>query len=193
MESRGRLKGISRDWQTGKFLVTFEVDADISGQIESMTDRELRITAKRWREKRSLDANAYHWVLIGKLAEALRVSKSFMHNMMLRKYGQDEVIGGKLVYVVLPDTPDGERIAEEADTYHIRPTSEVKFDREGIPFRTYIMMRGSRTYDSAEMARLIDGVVQECKEAGIETETPDEIERMKQVYDMRRMERNTRI
>lgn len=182
VESKGRIKSISKDWKTGKFIVAFEVDADISGQIESMADRELRITAKRWREKRSLDANAYHWTLIGKLADAMRVSKAYMHNMMLRKYGQDEVIGGKLVYVVLPDTHDGERIAEEADTYHIRPTSEVKFDQEGIPFRTYIMMRGSRTYDSAEMARLIDGVVQECKEVGIETATPDEIERMKQEW-----------
>ena len=44
------------------------------------------------------------------------------------------------------------------------------------------MMRGSHTYDSGEMSILIDGVVQEAKQLGIETLTPNELERMKNLW-----------
>ena len=49
-------------------------------------------------------------------------------------------------------------------------------------YRTYIMLRGSSSYDTKEMARLIDGLVSECKEVGIETLPPDEVERMMAAY-----------
>ena len=51
-----------------KLRVTFELD----GEIPLDKEHELEISVKRWREKRSLDANAYLWVLIGKIADALR-------------------------------------------------------------------------------------------------------------------------
>lgn len=51
-----------------RLRVTFELD----GEIPLDKDHELEISVKRWREKRSLDANAYLWVLIGKIADALR-------------------------------------------------------------------------------------------------------------------------
>lgn len=45
-------------------------------------------------------------------------------------------------------------------------------------YRTYLMLRGSHTYDTKEMSVLINGLVEECKEQGIETLTPDELRRM---------------
>ena len=75
MEVKGILKSVVKDWVTGRFQITFEVIQDISSQIQSLQDKQLRITAKQWREKRSLDANAYYWVLIAKLAEAMHISK----------------------------------------------------------------------------------------------------------------------
>lgn len=42
----------------------------------------------------------------------------------------------------------------------------------------YIVIRGSHTYDSKEMSRLINGLVQECRQQDIETMTPAEIEEM---------------
>ena len=55
--------------------------------IDSIKDKPLSITAKISRKKRSLDANAYYWVLCGRLAEALHISKSRCHNIMLARYG----------------------------------------------------------------------------------------------------------
>ena len=63
---------------------------------------------------------------------------------------------------------------------------EVKIASDGTRFRTYVMLRGSSTYDTAEMSNLIDGLVSECQELGIETLPPKEIERMMQLYEQHR-------
>ena len=71
----------------------------------------------------------------------------------------------------------------EAETYHIKPTSQVQKGADGTLFRTYKMLRGSSTYDTKEMSYLIDGLVGECRELGIETLPPRELERMMAVYE----------
>ena len=119
-------------------------------------------------------------------ADKLAISKPYAHNLMLRRYGQPEIIDGRMVYAVLPDSDGGTRIADEAETYHIKPTSEVKSGTGGMRFRTYIMLRGSSTYNTEEMSKLIDGLVSECKEQGIETLPPEELERMMQAYEQNR-------
>lgn len=186
MESKGILKDIARNWETGKFLLTFEMDQDITGQLEGIRGKLLNIVAKQYRKKRSLDANAYYWQLLTKLAEASGISKNRAHNLMLRRYGQLEEMDGHLIYVVVPDDDKGADRSLEAETYHIKPTTEVKVASDGSRFRTYIMLRGSSTYDTSEMSKLIDGLVSECQELGIETLPPKEIERMMQLYEQHR-------
>ena len=132
------------------------------------------------RKKRSLDANSYYWCLLGKLAEALHISTCAAHNLMLRRYGQLEMMDGKLVYLVVPDTEEAENKALEAETYHIKPTSQTKQGRDGLDYRTYMMLRGSSTYDTKEMAALIDGIVGECRQVGIETLPPDKLAILKE-------------
>lgn len=151
MEGKGILKGIVRDWLTGKIQLTFEMDQDVSGHIDSIKDKLLRITVKQWKEKRSLDANAYYWVLLSKLAEAMKISKPRAHNLMLRRYGQNMTIDGAGAYIRIPDTEKAEEIALEASEYHIRPTSEVVTGNNGVNYRTYVMLMGSSQYDTAEM------------------------------------------
>lgn len=183
MESLGSLKNITKDWANGKFLLTFEMEQDIGSQIEEIKDQLLTVTAKKFRRRRSLDANAYYWQLITKLADRLKVSKPYLHNLMLRRYGQIEIVDGKMIYLVLPDSDDGSRRADEAETYHIKPTSEVKQGTDGMMYRTYLMLRGSSTYNTKEMSELIDGLVSECREQGIETIPPEELKRMMELYE----------
>ena len=186
MESKGALKAVSKDWLSGKFHLTFEVENDVSQQITEIQGKELRITAKQWREKRSLDANAYYWVLIAKLAEAIHISKPRAHNLMLRRYGQNLAIDGHGAYIRIPDTEKAEEMALEASEWHIRPTSEVVRGNDGVNYRTYVMLMGSSGYDTAEMSHLIDGLVDECKAYGIETLPPDELARMMADYEANR-------
>jgi len=189
MESKGTLRDVSRDWESGRMRLTFEMESDVAPFIDKIKGKPLRIRVKQWRDKRSLDANAYYWVLITKLGDKLNLSKPHLHNILLRRYGQPEVIDGKMIYLVLPDTDQGARKADEAETYHIKPTSEIKTGRNGERFRTYVMLRGSSTYNTEEMAHLIDGLVSECKEVGIETATPEELSRMLELYEANRKRR----
>lgn len=182
MITRGFLKNISLNWQSRKPEITLEIDTDVR-DVERLKDKKLSIELKQYREKRSLDANAYYWVLVGRLADMMEQSNSWIHNDMLRKYGQIEVIDGKGVYLVLPDTETAQRATDESQTYHLKPTSQVKKGKDGIMYRTYMMLRGSSDYDTKEMTELINGIVTACKEVGIETLPPSEVERMLEAYE----------
>ena len=191
MESKGTLIDVSRDWKTGKMRLTFEFDSDVSTAIDKIKDKLLRITVKLWRDKRSLDANSYYWVLLSRLAEAVGISKPRAHNLMLRKYGQNLVIDSQIAFLVIPDTEEAEETALEAESFHIRPTSQVKQGKDGKAYRTYTVLAGSSTYDTKEMSELINGLVAECKEKGIETLPPEELARMMSEYEENHRKKET--
>ena len=180
MKFTGKIKNIVKDWNTGQFHITFTCnEASAIGEIDKIKNLEkLTIEAKKYREKRSLDANGYYWSLATQIAEAINSSVSFVHNYMLRKYGQVLIVDDMMAFVVLPDTDEASRKADEAETFHIKPTSQVKQGKDGKMYRTYKMLRGSSDYNTYEMSKLIDGCVSEAKYLGIETLPPEELARM---------------
>jgi hypothetical protein len=182
METKGKIREINLDWKTRKTIVTVEVDTR-PDEVEKLTDLDLTVVLKQFRQKRSLEANGYYWIMLTQLADKLNVSNPFMHNQLLRRYGQPQVIDNKMVYLVLPDSDEGAKIADEAETFHIKPTSQVKEGVDGRNYRTYIMLKGSSEYNTKEMSTLINGLIDECKQVGIETITPAELERMMELYD----------
>lgn len=145
--------------------------------LKLLPDKDYSLEIKEYRKPRSLDANAYYWVLIGKYADWARVSKTKLHNQMLASYGQTLEVDGKTAYAVLPDSDAWMDLM----TVHLKPTSQTTQDRAGNVLRTYKILRGSHEYDSMEMAVLIDGLIQEIQGSGsnIETLTPRELEQMK--------------
>lgn len=187
MEFKALLKGAARNWANGKTQLTLECENASEPDIEKLMDKPLRVKAVQWREKRSLNANAYYWLQLSKLAELFDVSKPRMHNFLLRKYGAVEMFDGAGAYIRIPDTEKAEETALEASTHHIRPTSQVIVGKDGVNYRTYIMLKGSSDYNTKEMSELIDGLVWECKESGIETLPPEEIDRMMQSYEQERL------
>lgn len=186
MECIGRLKGLGIDLMSRHQKLEIEVDSDIRKEYDKLKDKEkLRVRIVQYRKKRSLDANAYYWTLLTKFADVIGLSNPEAHNMMLRGYGQSEIFDGKAVYVTIPDTEEAEKKVNNATDYHLAPTSQVRLGNDGVMYRTYRLLRGSRTYDTKEMSRLIDGLITCCKEAGIpETEivTPNEKEILKERY-----------
>lgn len=182
----GKLKPPIVDYLTGKISAVIEISEDFRQAYEDLKDCEkLSIEIKRYRRKRSLDANAYYWVLVTKLSGAVCMSNSEVHNMMLRGYGQPEIYEGKGVYLTIPDTDEARKKADNATDYHVFPTSQVRTGDDGIVYRTYKLLRGSHTYNTAEMSRLIEGIISECKHAGIpdaEIATPDEKRLLKERY-----------
>lgn len=128
--------------------------------------------------RRSLSQNAYYWQLLGKTADAIRMSKPELHNRMLRDFGQIAWIDGQTVRVELPDTEKAEKTVLRSETYHLMPTVQVQ-EREGKIYRTYVLLRGSSDYNTWEMSVLLDGMIQEAQGQGIETLTPAELEAMR--------------
>lgn len=140
---------------------------------------EYDMTVKKRHGKRSLNANNYHWVLCEKMAKKLHVSKYEVHNQLMVDYGTDWLDeGGKHIYVMMKD--NGSYLRSE--TMHYRPTDAVE-DRNGTQYRWFILLMPSHLMDTAQMSALIDGTVADAKEMGIDVRTPDEIERMKQLWD----------
>lgn len=184
METKGKIREINLDWKTRKTIVTVEVDTR-PDEVEKLTDLDLTVVLKQFRQKRSLEANGYYWIMLTQLADKLNVSNPFMHNQLLRRYGQPQVIDNKMVYLVLPDSDEGAKIADEAETFHIKPTSQVKEGVDGRNYRTYIMLKGSSEYNTKEMSTLINGLIDECKQVGIETISSAELERMMLLYDQK--------
>lgn len=131
-------------------------------------DREKLFEVKPYRQKRSLNANAYAWVLINEMANRLRTSKDEVYQEMLKRYGQSKVIS------VLSEIDISRFVKyyEEIGKGHV----------EGKEFTHYRCFIGSSEYDSREMAILIDGIVDEAKELGIDTLPTTAVERMKALW-----------
>ena len=169
MEFTGKLQNVSRDWQTGQWNITFTMnEASAINEVNNIQSCEkLSIKAVKHRNKRSLDANAYCWVILQKIAEVLHQDKWNVYLEMLGKYGVFTHI------IVKPNVVD--KVKEEWRT--VKELGEVNVNGvTGIQLQCYF---GSSTYNTKEMSVLIDGIVYEAKELGIETLPPDELERMK--------------
>lgn len=170
MEARGRIKTITWDYETGKMIIGFMVDS-IPSDLDNLQNKDLDVLAKPHREKRSLNANAYFHVLSGKIAEKLGTSLTHEKNRLIREYGQYEVIDGMIPTLTAKAKYEDRLLDMEAVHLKVveRPGETVKM----------AFLRGSHTYNTAEMSRLIDATVEEAKELNIETMTPDQLERMK--------------
>lgn len=181
MEFTGKLTGIARTYE-GQVQLAFSVnETRAESQIDSIKDCEkLSIKAVKYREKRSLDANSYFHVLVDKLRQMLGISFAACKNQLITSYGQVEYIGGEPVVIKTNIKPD---FMAEQETLHCKPAKvEVQGDREIWFYRVY---RGSHTYDTAEMSKLIDGTVEECKQQGIETLPPDKLKEMEEAWQNR--------
>lgn len=164
MTCRGKFSGES--WtRDRKLLLTFEVEGVAVEQLDGLSG-PLSIEVKRYREKRSLSANAYFWVLCEKIAQRIRSTKETVYLLMLREAGQ------------FVDLEVAEQAAEMLKRVY-RYTEELGKAEGKTMVRCYL---GSSGYDTEEMSRLIDHTVDEAQALGIETMTPDEIERMKQAW-----------
>ena len=138
---------------------------------------EYDISIKK-RSKRSLNANNYHWMLCEQIAKTLKISKYEVHNQLMIHYGTDWLDDdGKQIYVLMKDND----AYLHKETEHYRPTDAIE-DRKGVLYRWFVLLLPSHLMNTKEMSELIDGTVGEAQELGIDTRTPDEIERMKQLW-----------
>lgn len=174
MKLTGRIVDASVDFVTGIPKVTLAVNEKndfLQGYDDLKSIEKLSIELKQYREKRSLNANAYAWKLIGEIADIVRASKDDVYLEMLRRYGQSEIIS------VLAHIPISQYVK------YIEEAGESTLN--GKLFKHYKVYKGSSEFDTREMSILIDGIVGEAKELGIQTETPEMIARLKSLWEQK--------
>lgn len=182
MQVTGFFNGITQDWETGKACVTFKLNERFTqAMLDEIKDSKLSIEVEQYKEKRSLNANSYFHVLVGKLADTLRISKPRCKNIMLHRYGQPYLLDDDSQAVIKTNMPPSEML--ELEEPHCFPCGSK--EENGLEITFYKVARNSRTYNSREMAILIDGTVSECKEQNIETLPPEQIEKMKMLWESR--------
>lgn len=174
MKVTGKIVGANIDFRTNKPCLTLEVNErkDFEQLIDDLKDKDkLSIEVKQYRERRSLDANAYFWVLCDKLSETLSKSREEIY----REYIKD--IGGNNEVVCVRNAAV-ERLCEGWGKNGIGWQTDT-FPSKIDGCTNVILYYGSSTYDTAQMSRLLDLIIQDCREYGIQTETPNQIAEMK--------------
>lgn len=169
MEFIGELKGFVRDITTNQYHITFSTNEEsVVNGIDKLKDSKLSIKAVKYREKRSLDSNAYAWVLMQKIAEAVNSDKWSIYLECLKKYSRS------FSHVIVKP----EAVEKMKELYRTCvDLGEISVN--GITGHQLQVYYGSSTFNTKEMSVFIDGIVSECKELGIETLAPEELERMK--------------
>ena len=135
--------------------------------------KALDVEIKQHHNRRSLDSNAYCWLLIGKIADVLGNSKEEVYIEMLTRYGQREP---QLVSVVEEGVPAIRRATQN----HCTIVGESELN--GKRFVHLAILRGSSTYTTKEMSILIDGIVSDAKDLGIETIPEEELKSLKESW-----------
>lgn len=168
MNTTGKLVDISYDYMTKKPKVTFLIDS-IQDVEELQNIERLTIEAKKYRKQRSLDANAYFHVLVNKLARKIGMSDQEMKVKLNLEYGT--VARNKDGTIRAVKVPYG------TDLFELYPYWK-KFGEcieNNMTWEKFMAYKPTHELDTKEMAQLIDGVVSECKEQGIETLPEDEL------------------
>lgn len=140
--------------------VKFEIQANMNARsgIDELSKCDLLdIEIKKHRERRSLDANALLWACLGEIAAALRADKWDIYLQMLRRYG-------KYTYIVVKKSVV-DKVKEQWRECEV--VGEITVNgQKAVQMLCYF---GSSTYDTKEFSVLLDGVISEMQEMGLET------------------------
>lgn len=170
---KGKLKDLSFG-RNGEQYLTVTITDDFSEEFDSLKDEEIEITIKKYRTRRSLDANAYCWVLIDKISSKLGISKTEVYQQTIRDIGgvSETVCIKEKSFNTLKRTWESNGIGWQVESMPSKLNGCVNA----------VLYYGSHVYDTAQMSALVDSVVYQCKELGIPTETPEEIEKIKSLW-----------
>lgn len=175
MKIRGRMFQRFKDYD-GYHISFVTNDSKVADEFfSSKLPGELEVEIKKTKKKRSLSANSYFWVLADELAKKLNSTSVEIYKEIVMRVG--------VYHELMIDEEDVLKLSKNWSSNGIG-----WFALKGEQLGKKVIMRlyaGSSTYSVDEMRRLIDELVYECKECGIETITPDEREELLQKWNMK--------
>lgn len=164
--------------------ITYATRDDVVGQIyDDYHDTEIEVTTDKPRKKRSLNANAYMWELCTKIAgklsdEGTLTTKDDVYRETIQQVG---------VYKDIPLFNEGGDTMRKA--WEMHGTGWVTEIVDYLPGNIGYLLRcyyGSSQYNTKQMSRLIDCLVQDCDNMGIDHRTPQEIANMLSLWEQER-------
>lgn len=165
----GKLTGFSLN-RDGTQSITVTVNADFSSEYDELKDKEINVEIKKHSNRRSLDANAYCWTIIDKIAEKTGIKKSEVYRTAIRD------IGGVSTIICVKDIA----VDSLCNGWSSHGTGWMTEKRKSkIPGCTNVTLwYGSSVYDTKQMASLIDSLIQDAESLGIPTLTEKEKEKL---------------
>ena len=170
---RAKLKDLNFN-RFGNSVLAIETQTDLRALFDRLNDKDIEVEIKEAKKKRSKDANAYMWTLLGELSEVLNIDKITLYRQYVRN------IGGNYQVVCVQNQAVNDlcRGWEHNGIGWLTDTAESKL--EGCT--NVLLYFGSSTYNTKQMSRLLDLVIEDCKENGIEVLTPDELSLIKEEW-----------
>lgn len=147
--------------------ITVTVGADFREMFDSLKDKQIDITIKPHREKRSLSANAFMWVVVDRIAEALNEDRVTVYREAIRAIGgvSEPVCVRNKAVKALREAWENRGLGWLTDTI------DSKIDG----CTTVILYYGSSYYDRAQMNRLIDHLIRDAEDLGLVIEKPEDL------------------
>ena len=178
LDTTGIIKDIDIDYNTHKAKISLLLDTKQLDIVEELKNEDkLNIELKKYRKHRSLDANAYFWKLLTELCELAEIDTVEEYKRRIKELGifrQFKIEKDNIKTFEKMWTAQGIAwFCEIADTTYIEDTE----------FKIINAYYGSSSFNSKQMSRLIDGVVQDCKVYGIETKPQAEIDSLLKEWD----------
>ena len=170
---KGRLLDLSVSF-AGKQRLLVELDGDFKNDFDTFHDTDVDIVVKKYRHRRSLDANAYAWVLIDKIASRMRMDKADVYRDHIRR------LGGVSETVCVQDKAV-DRLRQAWSKNGLGWQTET-FPSKIEGCTNVTMYYGSSSYDTAQMSALIDNLVSTCSSLGIETMPPEQLDSLIRSY-----------
>lgn len=146
-----------------KPIVLAQITPKVLFELEK--DKTYQLTIEEESKKRTLNMNSYYWSLLFQLASALHTSSNELHDTLIKRYTEP-------LLIPLPQEADPSGYFRYFDKYKETTIN----DRLAVYYKVY---KGSSEMTTIEFKGLLDGLISECKECGIETMTPSELALLK--------------
>lgn len=155
--------------------VVLMLDTDLSAEyLDELKDKELKVQVSVWRQDRSLNANNYCWKLLDEIAQRTHSTKEEVYQEIISKVG---------VFEILPIRNEAvDNFVEKWKSRGLGWVCNIMRDSKIPNYTNVIAYYGSSVYNTKEMSRLIDEVVQEAQSLGVQTKTPQELAELKNIW-----------
>lgn len=173
---------------SGKFIVDVPIDqrGGLFRFLRSKKDRDYVLIIKEYKKKRSLDANAKLWALINELSVKLHIPPEEIYQ------GYIPDVGGNFWFAPVKPEEIPERTEDWCRGHIGRMVDDMgpcmSKDLQG--YHNLKLYRGSSEYDSATFSRLLELVIQDCRQLGIETMSEREKSLLLESIDAKRNKSN---